>query len=268
MLERMEEEGPDLGPFFADVAVDGDESALRGTPAQPALEGVCVHCRLGMHDECIEFWIAAETAFQTGELINWNQCCCSGTFDLTKAFKAPSSLGAGGYVDGETAGGEEDSPTAYFEGFTGSKDPSEYKDANSTGRKMAAHVAPITPGLVCEWAWLAAAGGGVVPILGCPGRPASDRHHGPDKNTLRNTLGVNLHRICDWCHNQWHAKNDPFYGPRPTREDGTVDASVPFEPMAGFTNHPHDAITRAADQDVYTEDAVRREEARKHGAKI
>jgi len=54
---------------------------------------------------------------------------------------------------------------------------------------MAAKAAPIKPGSVCEWAWLLQAGGGVVPIMGCPGRPASDRHHGPDKNTLNNNVG-------------------------------------------------------------------------------
>jgi hypothetical protein len=111
-----------------------------------------------------------------------------------------------------------------------------------------------------------------VPIIGCPGRPASDRHHGPDKNTMRNEVGTNLHRICDWCHNQWHAKNDPFYGPRAERElpDGRVihDPTVPFTPVAGLPVHEHDPHTRAADGEVYREDAARREEARRHGANI
>lgn len=36
------------------------------------------------------------------------------------------------------------------------------------------------------------------------------RHHGPDKNTLNNDPG-NVHRICHWHHNNWHALNDPDY---------------------------------------------------------
>jgi hypothetical protein len=90
---------------------------------------------------------------------------------------------------------------------------------------------------------------------------------------MRNTVGDNLHRICDWCHNQWHAKNDPFYGERASYvdDDGKViiDSTVPFEPSApGLTLLPHDPHTRATDERVYAEDAARREEARRHGANI
>lgn len=168
---------------------------------------------------------------------------------------------------------------AYFDGYTGTKDPSEYEDPLSTGRKMAEKAAPIKVGMVCEWAWLAAAGGGIEPIIGCPGRPASDRHHGPDKNTLNNVVGVNLWRICDWCHNTWHARNDPYYGSRPTFKDEggndlidnqgrpKVDASQPFLPLPEYADRyrDHDPHTRAPDAVVYEEDGRRREESRKHG---
>ena len=92
------------------------------------------------------------------------------------------------------------------------KQGSEMKDPLSTGRKRAAEVAPIDGCMVCEWKRLMEAGGGPVPIKGCPGNPATDRHHGPDKSVLNNEVGVNLHRICSTCHNRWHAANDKYYG--------------------------------------------------------
>lgn len=91
------------------------------------------------------------------------------------------------------------------------KEAGEMADPLSTGRKRAAAALPIAVGDICDWAFLKEAGGGVVPITGCPGYPASDRHHGPDKNTLNNEVGVNLHKVCDFCHNRWHAANDMFY---------------------------------------------------------
>ena len=226
------------------------------------LEDFCVSCRQGFHDECDDFW--STIASRAG----WSDCCCEQQFDLVefyskeKKFKAKEDFGELDYVDERN-----DEPIdTYIPGYEGTKHPSDYVDPLSSGRKKAARVAPIKTGDVCEWAWLQNAGGGVTPIIGCPGRPASDRHHGPDKNTLNNELFINLHRVCDWCHNQWHAKNDPHYGPRPANVDGTVDASLPFIPEGEFM--PHDPVTRAKDEDVYKEDALRREEARRHGANI
>jgi hypothetical protein len=72
--------------------------------------------------------------------------------------------------------------------------------------------------------------------VGCIGRPAADRHHGPDKNTMNNAPS-NLHRICDFCHNTWHALNDPYYGERP-------DHTKPFLPIKGECKQ-HDAKTMA-----------------------
>jgi hypothetical protein len=226
------------------------------------LEQVCVSCRQGFHDECDDFW---QTRLVQAE---WIVCCCSKNFDLIDFFdkerrdKAKKEFAGQDYVDKWT-----DEPIdTYIPNFGGTKAPQDYVDPLSSGRKKAARVAPIKAGDVCEWAWLKNAGGGIVPIIGCPGRPASDRHHGPDKNTLHNELSTNLHRICDWCHNQWHAKNDPHYGPRPTNPDGSVDASLPFLPDGEVL--PHDPFTRESDEVVYQEDMLRREEARKHGADI
>jgi hypothetical protein len=90
-----------------------------------------------------------------------------------------------------------------------------YKDARSTGRKRAALLYPIQPGQVCEWAWHKNCGGGITPIVGCTGRPASHIHHGPDKSTLNNDRS-NISLVCEYCHNRWHVANDPYYSnPRP-----------------------------------------------------
>ena len=103
---------------------------------------------------------------------------------------------------------------------------------------------PIEPGMVCEWATLKRAGGGIVPIVGCIGRAASDRHHGPDKNTMNNAPG-NVHRICDHCHNTWHALNDPGYGDRP-------DHTLPFIPKGekGIDWFDHDGDTKASQAEI------------------
>lgn len=114
------------------------------------------------------------------------------------------------------------------------KAPEDMADPTSTGRKRAALLKPIEPGMICEWKNLGRAGGGIVPIVGCAGNPAKNIHHGPDKDTTNNA-DENLHRICAECHNRWHALNDPFYGSR-------VPAGTPFIPLTGV-NNPHDPET-------------------------
>jgi hypothetical protein len=113
------------------------------------------------------------------------------------------------------------------------KDESDMDDPESTGRKRAASALPkeVLAGMICEWALLKEAGGGVFPVKGCHGNKATDRHHGPDKNTLNNERHENLHGICAFCHNEWHAKNDPTYeGERP--KDGT-----PWLPVGEYCLH-------------------------------
>lgn len=128
--------------------------------------------------------------------------------------------------------------------------PTMVTDAKSTGRKRAVMLAPILEGMLCEWAGLRQAGGGPIPIVGCAGNQLSDKkngdeeqgwlpghlHHGPDKATLNNAVGTNLHRICSICHNRWHAANDPFYGTR-------GEAHQPFLPTVDY--YLHDANTEA-----------------------
>jgi hypothetical protein len=132
------------------------------------------------------------------------------------------------------------------------------KDPKSTGRKRAAALAPIFPDMLCEFSGLRHAGGGVIPIVGCNGHRLvdekgqrddglwqGDRHHGPDKNTLNNAVGFNLHRVCVSCHHRWHSLNDPFYDePRPP-------ADIPWAPNAPYYRHdPETKANRAEYEDA------------------
>lgn len=138
-------------------------------------------------------------------------------------------------------------------------DPSQITDAKSTGRKRAAMVMPILTGQTCQWAGLKFAGGGVVPIVGCQGNTVADvksaeqaqekgvdepghRHHGPDKNTLNNSPGVNLHAVCTTCHTRWHALNNEHYD-----EEGRPSAEFPFLPVKAY--YAHDPVTVATEED-------------------
>lgn len=183
----------------------------------------CFGCRNGFHNECSGFWTS-----------DTDECGCGGAVIFTASGEVKSS------GDKDSAAGS-DLDTGYVDdGYDGYKDIDNYKDPLSTGRKRAAVMYPIAPGQVCEWAGLKFAGGGVVPIVGCVGRPASDRHHGPDKNTMNNAPG-NVHRICDYCHNTWHGANDPHYGERP-------DHTLPFVPAGEYKEH--DATTKATTEEI------------------
>lgn len=112
------------------------------------------------------------------------------------------------------------------------KNEDDMTDPESAGRKRAAALIPKDTVAICEWSMKKEAGGGVFPIKGCFNSKATDRHHGPDKNTLHNERFTNLHFICAHCHNRWHAANDASYeGERPN--DGT-----PWLPIGEWK--PHD----------------------------
>ena len=193
----------------------------------------CPACRAGFENECHYTW----------EDASWVSC---GEIKFTMSGEVKHEGVSEASEDGESrdAGYISDGYDAY-------KDIDQYKDPLSTGRKRAAQMYPIAPGQVCEWAGLKRAGGGVVPIIGCIGRPASDRHHGPDKNTMNNAPG-NVHRICDHCHNTWHALNDPHYGDRP-------DHTLPFTPKGemGIDWFDHDAGSKATQQETLAAEAKR-----------
>lgn len=108
--------------------------------------------------------------------------------------------------------GQENTQSNSKRGSRTRKDAESVRDPKSTGRKRAAVDFPLNFADACEWRGLANAGGGKFPIIGCMSGMQQARHHGPDKNTLNNSVG-NVHRICDECHNIWHARNDPDYDP-------------------------------------------------------
>ena len=195
----------------------------------------CYLCRAGHHNECQDAWADSFTA----------DCCCGGhlVFNATGDLKEANGPAGGSATD-----------TGYIEdGYAGTKDIGSYKDPVSTGRKRAAELFPIEQGMACEWANLKFAGGGVVPIVGCIGRAATDRHHGPDKNTMNNAVG-NVHRICSFCHKTWHGANDPFYGERP-------EQTLPFVPQGPY--EAHDPVTKATTQELLDAEKRRVEDATK-----
>ena len=130
------------------------------------------------------------------------------------------------------------------------KDFGDITDVQSTGRKRCAIMYPIEDGMVCEWAKLQNSGGGVVPVMGCLGNAATNRHHGPDKNTLNNTAG-NVHRICSHCHNWWHGQNDRYYGSRPS-------GTEPFIPVGESSWTLHDKETTATIEEVVLDQLKRK----------
>lgn len=191
-----------------------------------SLMATCKYCNFNMCFQC-EQPREDELSADGREV----RCCCDGLGYREQALSLAETF---------MANRDDDAEIDELNRF---KTGAEMKDVKSTGRKRAAKAAPITEGMICEWAGLAKAGGGVKPIVGCTGRPASDRHHGPDKNVLNNEVGVNLHRICDHCHNRWHASNDPFYGERP-------EAGKPFLPIIGGPGFMHDPSTRATPEQI------------------
>lgn len=82
----------------------------------------------------------------------------------------------------------------------------------SAGRKRAAEIygSEMGDGKPCEWRFMANCGGGLHPISGCAMGTRKHIHHGPIKDTGHNERG-NISLICTFCHNRWHAKNDPVY---------------------------------------------------------
>ncbi len=205
---------------------------------------LCFNCRAGFCNECAHAWC--------DELDG--TCCCGGEIVFTPTGEVKGS----GVLPLSNPTAFPSVDTGYVDdGYFGTKDISEYKDPVSTGRKRAAEMYPIEAGMVCEWANLKFAGGGVKPIVGCVGRPATDRHHGPDKNTMNNAP-TNMHRICSFCHNTWHGVNDPFYGERP-------EHTKPFIPNGepGKNWFAHDPNTKASPAEVLAAEQQRVENATK-----
>lgn len=197
----------------------------------------CWACIVSLHDECYapritSIEVGVEEGTDDGTLLPWVSCCCAEN-------KVPEAVA---FVTEKRGVGRP------------MLDPDEITDPLSTGRKRAAMMAPILDGMLCEWAGLRYAGGGVVPIVGCAGNvivegKGSDgghRHHGPDKNVLNNTPGVNLHRVCTSCHTYYHGQNNRYYDePRPA----AGQTWVPTAPE-GMTVQRHDPDTLATDEEI------------------
>ena len=180
----------------------------------------CQPCALGFHWECVQ-----PEVNDLGE----NYLCCCTVFGLPDA-------------DADT-----DRRRAITNNLT-------------TGRKRAGRLHEIMTGMVCEWARLRYAGGGIVPIVGCEGNVLAnvkkkadlpegtdsrgELHHGPDKTTMNNGP-MNLHRICSNCHHRWHALNDPYYSKlRPGPEEQWL-------PVDGERRvWPHDIVTLATTEEL------------------
>lgn len=134
----------------------------------------CIYCNADMHFICVE------------EALEGKNCCCEGEGFVGEPIKQLLST---------------------RRGRPHITDGSKLADVLTTGRHRAAvriSKEYLAAQHVCSWAGLAAAGGGVVPIIGCPGNIATDRHHGPNKSVLDNDdnyvdFGHNLHAICRYC---------------------------------------------------------------------
>lgn len=222
------------------------------TPSPPpsSVLDTCVACTAGHHAECTATFREPAPEFS---------CCCAGQVtlrevhlwhshheqELTKSIFGeeavesgrrgnPDAIMPGGVVKVEKLKGK--SGYIHPDAWPSTKDIGTFVDPESTGRKRMAEMYPISVGQVCEWAGLANAGGDFMPvgIVGCVNNPATDQHHGPDKNTLNNekaSRGVggreNIHIICSECHNSTHAANDDFY----PEYDRVADQERPWLPI-------------------------------------
>lgn len=228
---------------------------------------VCLPCKIALHDECESAW--------NGSLDEEQICCCGGFYmlrdhwkqlvaedadvDRDDGYPAPRLVmpserkrGVSGYISSAA--------------WPGNADIGTLADPESTGRKRVKKMYPIGTGTVCEWAGLATAGGGVYPIMGCLNNPATDWHHGPDKNTLDNEKcsrhvgeSENVHIVCSWCHNAWHAINDPTY----PDYDRNAQQAEPWLPSDEWS--VHDSQTKATTAELIEQEKRRREEDESHG---
>jgi hypothetical protein len=238
----------------------------------------CPGCVVGLHDEC----------HTLGILEDQEECCCGGQATLREALYAIHQadnalaelygLGPGTEVTGlQDDPGERPQPKKGDSGYIhpdawgSTKNIGELVDPESTGRKRQAKMFPIAVGQVCEWAGKANAGGEFMPvgIIGCVNNPATDLHHGPDKNTLNNekvSRGIgtteNTHIICSECHNATHAANDAFY----PEYDRVLDQATPWLPIYPDGWAPT-AAREASTDELFAEEARRAADRKRRGRK-
>lgn len=235
-----------------------------------ALE-VCPPCLAGMHSFCLQWGLGVD-----------EYCCCDGHTDLMDYARAlyrgddetpsrPAKTNSLGDI-GESSTYQpvkQVGKSGYIpaDAWAAPQNIGELSDPRSTGRKRAARMFPITPGMVCEWANLKNVGFSPRNIVGCMGNPASDIHHGPDKNTLNNSktsrgigIGENVHLICSWCHNAIHAANNKLY----PDYDRVLDQDKPWLPMPDIEWDDRVPIP-ATFEELVAEEQRRREDEERRG---
>lgn len=139
----------------------------------------CISCAISLHEECEN-----------------DPCCCT---QNTATGESKISLLT-----------EDPTRDAVVIRERRGKNTKDIVDPKSTGRKRAAVLFPLDRTQPCEWRMQKNCGGGDKPIVGCLKGFQTNRHHGPNKDTLINIEG-NVHRICADCHNRWHYLNDGNY---------------------------------------------------------
>lgn len=206
-------------------------------------------------------------------------CCCDGEATLVQYAKAlygiedetPSRPAKKGVASLEAEPVKNVGESGYIapDAWASPQNIGELTDPRSTGRKRAARMYPITPGMVCEWANLKNIGFSPRNIVGCMGNPASDIHHGPDKNTLNNSKitrgigsGENVHLICSFCHNRVHSENDKFY----PDYDRVLDQDKPWLPVADTWDDP--VPIPASFDELAAEEKRRRDDLERRGKDV
>ena len=184
-----------------------------------------------------------------------DKCCCAGTYGRLSLGMFTGFAPTGGdstdssELSAESTNRSDSDDTEHRgPGRPRINSGADMKNPLKAGRRRAENLMTIPPGYVCEWALLEYAGGGIEPIVGCAGNTAADKHHGPDKGTLNNEPGINLHRICEHCHNRWHELNDKYYSDRPVENVG-------YLPLQQYGEcHDHDRLTRADSRVIFASD--------------
>ena len=199
------------------LSAPGGREAIMATATETTL---CIYCSQEMHFLCNRY----------------GKCCCERIAAKASA-NSQTTLNLGPEPKPEpivVPVENDDKPKRKAGRPKKSETGEKYKNQVMAGRMYANRNIQIKEGDICDWAWKSNCGGGNNPILGCSGRAATERHHGPDKSTGNNSP-ENIHRICSYCHNLWHARNDKSYPPgRP--EDGTAWLPIGFDPSIHLPN--------------------------------
>lgn len=232
-------------------------------------EAMCRWCRAGLTEECVTGF-DSDTFCPPDKVTAAEYATATAVLEAIAATapraKSPVSPGDSLVVEVEPDRPRYDSGYIHPGAWRFQKNIGEFTDPESTGRKMVKRMYPIGAGVACEWAGKRVLGLPGGTIIGCINNPATDWHHGPDKNTLNNekaSLGVgaseNVHIICSPCHNLAHAQIDDYYPPY----DRVLEQDRPWLPMPGewgpITLEP------AGDDELLEQQRARMADARRRG---